>query len=416
MTKNIDDTVTESSVRYAMSNEEKLQRITHPFAYPLLKRLTEIDDVVRIPRVGVIVSDTALMRTILTDNHFGKTGKGSSDELWTPLLGTSGLINMDGREHGMLRQKLSPLFAPKFVNQMASEALDEPLRELGVRIKNGEEVDIAVAASEMSNLMICYILGVSHKEDEAAEKDMLIALNKISSFTGRASITKKRFSEKETKEFIGYIDDILVVARKIWRENNFTVDEKSVLARLKSYDLTESEMSGVVTALIVAGTETISSVIPRIIALIIDSGWLPTLQHDRSKLEAVIEEGLRVTVPSPVMIRNTKENYQLTLANGRVVQFKKDERVILANLMACQKIGDFDPDRGIPESARKIWFGAGPHYCIGMPLANTQINKFLNMFLDAIAQDDVKIISRTAQGKRLIPAYQNLIIQKGETL
>jgi cytochrome P450 len=405
--------VTQKSVRLAMANEEKLQTSAHPIAYRGLKLITDVNDVVRIPKVGIIISETAAMREILTNPLFGKTGKGSSDELWTPLLGASALINMDGQAHGMLRRKISPLFTPKIIKELADKILDAPLAELAERIIHNEYIDLTVEASAIANLMICEIVGVSENPEE--KQSIQEALSAITAFTGRVGLATKKFTAAEADEFKSYLDNLLISARKIWADENIVFTESSVISRLKSYDLTEEEMSGVICALIIAGTETIVSVIPRLIAICIDSGWFKELQQDRSLLPQIIEEGFRVTVPSPVMIRNTKEDGELVFnLNGkdRKVSFKKDERVILANIMACKKIGDFNPLRKMPESARKMWFGAGAHFCIGMPLAMVQIERFMETILDATADGSLEIIQREIRGKSLIPAYSQLIIKK----
>jgi hypothetical protein len=56
--------------------EERLQLAAHPKGYPLLKWLAKFGTNIRIPGIGLVVSDAALMRDVLTDPAFSKTGKG----------------------------------------------------------------------------------------------------------------------------------------------------------------------------------------------------------------------------------------------------------------------------------------------------------------------------------------------------
>jgi hypothetical protein len=79
--------------------EERVQRAAHPVAYPAVRSLRG-RPVVRVPRVGLMVNDAAIAREVLLDvEHFSKVGPGSPSDLWTPILGPSVLLNMEGAEH-----------------------------------------------------------------------------------------------------------------------------------------------------------------------------------------------------------------------------------------------------------------------------------------------------------------------------
>lgn len=87
--------------------EERLYRAAHPIAYPLLTAVRS--PVRRIPGLGIVVTDAALLRSVLLDGRgFTKNGPGASSELWTPVLGPTVLVNMDGADHAALRRQLAP--------------------------------------------------------------------------------------------------------------------------------------------------------------------------------------------------------------------------------------------------------------------------------------------------------------------
>ncbi|HXV91849.1 MAG TPA: cytochrome P450, partial [Pseudonocardia sp.] len=93
-----------------MNWERRLQLTAHPVAYPALRGVARLGPVVRLPRVGVVVSDAAVARTVLTDPAtFTKTGPGSPADLWTPVVGPSVLLNMEGPAHTELRRTLAEL-------------------------------------------------------------------------------------------------------------------------------------------------------------------------------------------------------------------------------------------------------------------------------------------------------------------
>ena len=151
------------------------------------------------------------------------------------------------------------------------------------------------------------------------------------------------------------------------------------------------------------GTETLVSYVPRLIALLIDSGWMPRLAFAPDLVEPAIAEGLRVTTPSPVMLRSV-------IADDRVgrVAVRPGDRVILATFLANGASGGFDPQANSAASLKQLWFGAGSHFCLGAPLALAQVRATLGALLAAGA---LEIVSRRAARGVLIPSYASLVIE-----
>ncbi|HWR84421.1 MAG TPA: cytochrome P450, partial [Rhodoglobus sp.] len=102
--------------------EERVMRAAHPIAYPALNAMRA--PVRRVPRLGVLVRDAALLRaTLMNTASFSKTGPGAPSDLWTPVLGPAVLLNMEGAQHLALRRKLGPLFAPSYVEPLVASTL-----------------------------------------------------------------------------------------------------------------------------------------------------------------------------------------------------------------------------------------------------------------------------------------------------
>ena len=96
-------------------------RAAHPVAYPLLRGIRR--PVVRVPGLGVVVTDAALLRSVVMDTaSFAKQGPGSPSDLWTPVLGPRVLLNMEGAEHAELRR------APHLAHHIAWAYAQRPLR------------------------------------------------------------------------------------------------------------------------------------------------------------------------------------------------------------------------------------------------------------------------------------------------
>ena len=151
-------------------------------------------------------------------------------------------------------------------------------------------------------------------------------------------------------------------------------------------------------------TEPASSDHPPTTDLLADSGWLPVIAADRTLAEPAIAEGLRVTTPSPVMLRSV-------IAPDAIggVAVRPGDRVILATYAANRALGPFDPEANVGAVLRQLWFGAGSHFCLGAPLAMAQIRLLLGAVLDAGA---VEVVSRRVARGQLIPGYASLVLAR----
>jgi cytochrome P450 len=197
------------------------------------------------------------------------------------------------------------------------------------------------------------------------------------------------------------MDDLGVHAQAAYRGG----DENTVPGRMRALGLTESEAMGAVGAFVLTGTETLVSYIPRLVCLLIDSGWLPQIAADRALVEPAIAEGLRVTTPSPVMLRSV-------VADDAIgsVRVRPGDRVILATFAANRALGPFDPSANTAAVLKQLWFGAGAHFCLGAPLAMAQIRLVLDALMDAAP--DARIATRRAAGGVLIPGYSSVVLQR----
>jgi cytochrome P450 len=152
-----------------MSWESRLHLAAHPVAYPLVRAVGRIGPVVRVPRVGVVVSDAALAKEVLNDPvHFTKTGPGSPADLWTPVVGPTVLLNMEGAAHGDLRRKLSGLFTPRSVSDLCGAVLDAPVEELRSALRAGRPVDLVAVVRRLVGAVICELVGLEVSEAVAA--------------------------------------------------------------------------------------------------------------------------------------------------------------------------------------------------------------------------------------------------------
>ncbi|MEV7605352.1 cytochrome P450 [Paenarthrobacter sp. NPDC089322] len=378
--------------------ERRVQLGAHPVLYPLIRGLGSLRPVLRLPGLGVLVSDAALMRQVLMDHErFVKDGPSGSGALWTPVVGPRALVNMDGAEHRQLRRRLADLFTPGSVAGIVEPAASE----LNARI-NGELdadgcVDLVDCVKELAGGVISRLLGVPDDvPGRLPNKELFNLGSSISSLVrlGRPTLTVRQVAKGRSA-----VEVLSAPARTAYRES----DPLTFPGRLRELGMTEEEAMGIISAFVMVGTETLVSFIPRLVALLADGGRLEGLAEDRQGVPGAINEALRFTVPSPMMLRDA-----VAASNLGGTAIRAGDRILLSTVHASKSLGTFDSGQPIPPQARQLWFGAGPHFCIGMPLAMAEINATLTLLLDRYSQRPWSIVSRRVSTRVLIPGYQRL--------
>lgn len=380
------------SIESATRWEQRVLRAAHPIAFPLLSAIRS--PVRRIPGLGVLVKDADLLRATLLDTEgFTKNGPGAPSDLWTPVLGPSVLLNMEGAEHAALRRKLGPLFAPAFVDALVAESLGAATRDLADALARGERVDLVAHSRRGASAVIARLVGL----DERVIDDELFA--RVSRVTGFVTLARPRLTPRQLRAARGILAELGEHARRA-----YAGDESTVPGRMRALGLDEREALGAVGAFVLTGTETIVSYVPRLAAILIDSGWLPRLAASPEQVDAAVAEGLRVTTPSPMMLRSVVQPRSI---GG--VAVRPGERILLGTYWANRALGEFDPATNPAAQLKQLWFGAGSHFCLGAPLAMAQIRLTLDALLDT---PTLRVVSRRPSRGVLIPSYASLVVER----
>jgi cytochrome P450 len=112
--------------------------------------------------------------------------------------------------------------------------------------------------------------------------------------------------------------------------------------------------------------------------------------------------------PTPVMLRRAVAPIRL----GRV-RVRAGDRIVIATHTCARALGPLDPEvmraAAAPAEPRRIVFGAGPHTCIGAPLALAEIRALARTVLGA---QPLRIMRRQAARGVLIPTYRVLEVAR----
>jgi cytochrome P450 len=391
-----------------VNHETRLYLAAHPFAYPLMRVLARLGPVVRVPGLGVVVNDATVARRVLMDGRFRKDGPGSPGDLWTPVLGPSVLLNMEGEPHAALRAKLAPLFTPSSVAALVADVLAEPLDDLRVRLAKGETVDLVDEMRLLAGTVICRVVGLGEVPESRARRLFADGERVVS----MVSLRTRRLNPRRLRIAREVLDGIGDIAQAAYDAG----DPATVMGRMRELGLSAAEARGAAGAFFLTGTETVATFVPRLVALLHDHDALPhdhdhdhdhdALPHDGdafgADLDAAIEEAMRITTPTPVMLRSVAEPVRV----GRVLA-RPGDRVVIVTHNCARAYGPFDPSRPHPPELRRLWFGAGPHFCIGYPLALAEIRAVARVVLER----PVEVVSRRAARGVLLPTYERLLVR-----
>ncbi|MCO1660381.1 cytochrome P450 [Pseudonocardia humida] len=370
--------------------ETLLHLAAHPLAFPFLRLVGRCGPVVRVPGIGVVVNDAAVAHRVLRDTTaFGKSGRGSSGALWTPVLGPSVLLNMDGPAHTELRRKLAGLFTPAAVEAICADVLAAPLARAERRLAAGGTVDLVDLARTCAGAVICAIVGLD--ADEAECRRMFARGEEIAA---TVRLSTKQLSDRQVATARRVLGGITGPAARAYAAG----DPSTVVGRMRELGLSEREALGAAAAFFLTGTETVASFLPRLVALLCD--------HDRQDAEpgAAVEEALRLTTPSPVMLRAVT-----AAARVGTVRVRPGQRVVIATYNCTRVPGrGFAPERARPDLGR-LWFGSGPHSCIGYPLATAQIRAVAGAVL---RHAPLRVVRRRYATGVLIPGYRVLEVAR----
>lgn len=388
-------------------HERRLYRCNRPIVHWLFEATRGAGPVVAIPGVGRLVNDADVARAILTDTqHFNSHGPGSFGALITQALGPDALINMDGAEHQRLKRALLQIFSHRYVRETVAAFGAPMVKRLRERLEAGETVDFAAFMRDYGVAMAATLIGVPIDRAQAvAEHDEIFHLaTEIMAFAGdgkrrlnarqaaRARALGARLHNYVRRSFDGALGDDLSVTQKL-RAEGFDFDT----------------VKDLVTVVLVGATELVIYGLPRALAVIVDSGAQAVLRAEPERLDAAIDEALRITTPSNVILRAVAAD---CVVEGQA--FRAGERVLIAFRNIMRRANRFaEPDRFVLDremsaELRRLPFGAGPHTCLGAALTLAEMRQVLGMIIEL--PKPVAIGARGYNRGKLYPGYTRLRI------
>ena len=393
--------MTNKDLKRATRNDRWVSLLSRPLELSFLQLMSAFGPVVRIPFIGILVSDGSILRSVLMDTqNFSKTAPGGTSDLWDPILRGPGLLNMSGIDHLELKRKLTPLFNGKVLDEMVGDTIRRSAIELSEKLSSGVKVDVVSHIELMAARVVCTLSGYDIAVTD--EEELLVQLDRARGLLRFVKLTRKQLRPHEVKIAISELESIHQRISEAFERNH----ESTIPYLLKQHGFSKAEVTSIITALIIAGTETVISHLPRFVQLLVTGQVIESSGVENLNLEELIQEGLRITVPTPVMLRGVTAPTKIAK-----ISVKPGDRILLATTLACRRAGGFDPRHPMPKELRNIWFGAGVHLCIGMPLAQLEILEVTKELLNRFGGKEIRIVESKIRKGTLTAGYSKLVVQ-----
>ena len=187
-------------------------------------------------------------------------------------------------------------------------------------------------------------------------------------------------------------------------------DPQAVIRRLRRLGLSFEEARSVLAVLFLVGTQTTAVAIPRIVGLLVDTGQQRLLRARPDLLPGAVDEGLRVTTPSPATLRVAARDAEVL---GH--RFRAGQRALILtyNLARDRHLfpqpDRFEITRAHDPLGRHLWFGHGNHFCLGFALARREMRDVLGALASLPAP--LRIVQHRPARNVFLPQYRRFVVR-----
>jgi cytochrome P450 len=292
------------------------------------------------------------------------------------VLGTpQGNPEVEKAQHAAMRRMLTPAFSARrmaMLRTRVQEIVDELLDTMEAA---GPPADLhEMLAFPLPALVICELLGVPYedRDDFRHWSD------------GAADMTDRERSAEADRQLNVYMKGLLDRKREEPKEDVLS-DMLAFQKQLPPGVLSDERVIQLAAGLLFAGHETTVSAIDRgVLLLLVNPEQRAALQADPNLVSSAVEEIMRV--PNPVQgppgripryATDDIEVENVTIPRGDLVILDIENANLEESVFA--QASDFDITR---RNNAHVGFGHGPHFCIGAPLARTELQAVFSTLFD----------------------------------
>jgi len=354
--------------------------------YPIIARLRTDDPVHFVPGIGFwMVTRYDDVRRLFTDENVTNDPR-VYEYFVPPPEGTfmrwatdHGLFSLPPDEHARVRRLVSAAFTPRAIARMTAQVLEvvarfaAPLRE-----RRGVVDLMAEFTDPIPNAVISHVTGVAAPGGEE------VRFRELAQSTIRGFFT---FGDPEARErAVEAFAELAEWVRQVANERRRAPCEDMITDLVRARDrgdaMGDDEIVILVASLIGAGSETTAiGGLLSLMALLEHPDVLDRLRADRQLVPSAVNEILRHDFGGGFGLpRYAVRDFEL---RGR--QIRRGQLVLLSFAGAHRDPGVFpDPDRFDldRDTSDLTIFGHGPHYCLGVHLAQAELRGMIDAALD----------------------------------
>jgi cytochrome P450 len=296
-------------------------------------------------------------------------------------VGTRSFLSLDPPDHTRLRRLVSKAFTPRVVATLAPKISQITSDLLSAAAARGELELVSQLAYPLPVQIISGLLGVPEEDHSRFAGWSARLAHSVQPTFGAVDPAELAEIEQASLEFAEYFTELIGARR--WSPSDDLLTEL-IRAEDDGDRLATGELIATCVLLLVAGHETTVGLISNaMLALLRNPGQLGALVADPDLAPAAVEETLRYD--PPVQMTGRVANGGIT-AGGIAPQ---DGSVMLLLLAATGRDPAVvaDPDVfDIGRAAREhLAFAAGPHFCLGAPLARLEATIALRAIAERVA-------------------------------
>ncbi|WP_194542564.1 cytochrome P450 family protein [Paenibacillus sp. JZ16] len=342
--------------------------------YPVYEKLRQSDPILNLQfpdgRFGWLISNYEQAVEALKDGRLSKDVAKAMGQEQTSVFSTNMLFS-DPPDHKRLRGLVQKGFTPQRIADMRGH-IQEIADNLLDAVSSRDTINlIDDYAFKLPIIVISEILGVPTEDQDKFR----VWSNSI---IGASNQELNEQVVQHMNEFIAYLKDWFP---KVREQPGDDLISQLVIAENQGDRLSEQELYGVVTLMIIAGHETTVNLIGNgVLALLEHPEQRKLLQEQPELIHGAIEEMLRYNGP----VEFSTSRWAAEDMDFHGVHMKKGDLVVIALNSANRDASQFEnPDIFdiTREKSQHLAFGKGIHLCLGAPLARLEGEIAINTLL-----------------------------------